>query len=517
MSFRKGCNSMRMIWAAEGGASIEEINAGTHKFLGHKNNQITQRYYTDPSFVAVFVMNRQMKEGASPSVASDHLRDIMSHYTVGKNLPTKMAIADMAKDWSSHVCKVHENLYLGKQIFTTTHTTELPDVVKDLNTALLPMRVCKEFEVDGVKEAFFGEIVSVEEVEDDDGEIAMQLQVRYDDGDEEDLKLEEVQEARDAYITRFSRSSCQFSDAVTRAYAHHCTTSKGKPGTKKACDEWMLAAAVFYSNDEQEHEKVNAKRAREKKLLQLDRLAHLYLITLLHECETQKAYKDTFWAFIKQGNKICGDKVSVARTLLLFCRCLASSSYHSAAVSLPSYNRVLPQARIEQFQFPENPPKWLDFPALKKHAYFPISGAALPQRVVDYVKSDRVESFINERNKACKDAREAAAKKNGNKVTQMKYSTEETATMNRWYKESGCERGVKYFKALLIAKFILAKDGIDGDNALNDRDVYQVHRKITFLQEPLPQATSSSSTTTTTKTASSSESETSGSSDVNQR
>ena len=178
---------------------------------------------------------------------------------------------------------------------------------------------------------------------------------------------------------------------------------------------------------------------------------------------------------------------------------------------------MLPQARIEQFQFPSTPPTWLDFPALKKHPYFPVSGAALPQRVVDYVKSDRVESFINERNKACKPAREAAAKKNGNKVTQIKYSTEETAAMNRWYKESGCERGVKYFKALLIAKYIVAKDGIEGDNALKDRDVYQVHAKITFLQEPIPQATSSSSTTTTTKSASSSDSEASGSSDVNQR
>ncbi len=327
---------MRMIWAAEGGASIEEINAGTHKFLGHKNNQITQRYYTDPSFVAVFVMNRQMKEGASPSVASDHLRDIMSHYTVGKNLPTKMAIADMAKDWSSHVCKVHENLYLGKQIFTTTHTTELPDVVKDLNTALLPMRVCKEFEVDGVKEAFFGEIVSVEEVEDDDGEIAMQLQVRYDDGDEEDLKLEEVQEARDAYITRFSRSSCQFSDAVTRAYAHHCTTSKGKPGTKAACEDWKLAFAVFCTV-EQDCKKSGVKNPREKTLNHLDRLAHLYLITLLHECETQHAYKDTFWKFIEPANKICdreSQKVSVAHFIILLSLFLASSSYLSAAKSL---------------------------------------------------------------------------------------------------------------------------------------------------------------------------------------
>ena len=114
---------------------------------------------------------------------------------------------------------------------------------------------------------------------------------------------------------------------------------------------------------------------------------------------------------------------------------------------------------------------------------------------------------MNQRNKACKAS--------GKKVTQTKYSTEETAAMNRWYKESGCERGVKYFKPMLLAKFILAKDGIDGDNALNDRDVYQVHRKITFLQEPLPQATSSAATTT--KTASSSESETSGSSDINKR
>ena len=124
---------------------------------------------------------------------------------------------------------------------------------------------------------------------------------------------------------------------------------------------------------------------------------------------------------------------------------------------------------------------------------------------------------MNERYEACKDAREAAAKKSGKKFTQTKYQKDETASMNKWYKESGCERGVKYFKPMLLAKFILAKDGIDGDNALKDRDVYQVHQKITFLQEPIPQATSSSSTTTTTKTASSSESETSGSSDINQR
>ena len=179
---------------------------------------------------------------------------------------------------------------------------------------------------------------------------------------------------------------------------------------------------------------------------------------------------------------------------------------------------MLPQARIEQFQFPENPPKWLDFPALKKHAYFPISGAALPQRVVDYVKSDDVKKFVDERNKACKDAREAAAaaKASGKKQMKTKYSQEETASMNKWYKESGCQRGVKYVNPMLLAKYILAKD-FNEDNALKDRDHKQVHRKITFLQEPLPQATSSSSTTTTTKTASSSDSETSGSSDVNQR
>ena len=180
---------------------------------------------------------------------------------------------------------------------------------------------------------------------------------------------------------------------------------------------------------------------------------------------------------------------------------------------------MLPQARIEQFQFPATPPSWLDFPALKKHAYFPISGAALPKDVVNYVKSDRVKAFVNERNKACKEAREAAAaaKASGKKQMKTKYSPKETASMNEWYKESGCERGVKYFKPMLLAKFILAKDGIDGDNALKDRDVYQVHAKITFLQEPIPQATSSSSSTTTTKSASSSDSETSGSSNVNQR
>ena len=170
---------------------------------------------------------------------------------------------------------------------------------------------------------------------------------------------------------------------------------------------------------------------------------------------------------------------------------------------------MLPQARIEQFQFPENPPKWLDFPALKKHAYFPISGAALPKDVIEYTKTDRVKAFVNERNKACKAS--------GKKVTQTKYTSEETASMNKWYKESGCERGVKYFKPILIAKFILAKDGIDGDNFLEYRDVNQVHKKIKFLQEPLPQSTSSSSSATTTKTPSSSNSETSGSSDVNQR
>ena len=306
---------MRMIWAAEGGASIEEIKAGTHKFLGHKNNQITQKYYTDPSIIASFVMNRQMKEGASPSVASKHLRDIMSQYSVGENLPTKIPIFDMARDWSSQDCKNHENLWLGKQIFETKQTTEVPDVVKDLDAALLPLRLCKEFQVNGVKEDFYGEIVSVEEVQDDKGEITSQLKVKYDDGDEEHLTIEEAQEARDAYVKKILSGSdrkraMQFNDAVLSAYAHHCTTSKGKPGTKKACDEWMLAAAVFYSNDEQEYEKVNAKRAREKKVLQLDRLAHLYLITLLHECETQKAYKDTFWAFIKQGNKICDNKDS---------------------------------------------------------------------------------------------------------------------------------------------------------------------------------------------------------------
>ena len=178
---------------------------------------------------------------------------------------------------------------------------------------------------------------------------------------------------------------------------------------------------------------------------------------------------------------------------------------------------MLPQARIEQFQFPATPPTWLDLTALKKHAYFPVSAAALPKDVVEYAKSEDVKAFVDKRNKARKLAREAAAKASGKKRMQTKYTSEETASMNHWYKESGCERGVKYFKPMLLAKFILAKDGIDGDNALKDRDVYQVHAKITFLQEPIPQATSSSSSTTTTKTASSSDSETSGSSDVNQR
>ena len=327
---------MRMIWAAEGGLSIEEVNAGTHKFLGHKNNQMTLRYYTDPSIIAAFVMNRQMKEGASPSVASDHLRDIMSHNTVGKNLPKKITIAEMARDWTSHVCKVHENLWLGKEIFTTTHTTELPDAVKDLDPALLPMRVCKEFDVDGVKEAFFGEIVSVEEVEDDEGEIAMQLQVTYDDGDEEDLKLEEAQQARDAYVTFFlsgtkGQRAWHFNDAVTRAYAHHCTTSKGKPGTKKACEDWKLAYAVFRTV-QQDCKKSGAKEPREKTLIQLERLAHLHLISLLHECETQHAYKQTFWKFVEPANKICNresPKVSVAHFIILLSLFLASSSYLS--------------------------------------------------------------------------------------------------------------------------------------------------------------------------------------------
>ena len=334
---------MRMIWAAEGGLSIEEVNAGTHKFLGHKNNQITQRYYTDPSFVAVFVMNRQLKDGASPSVASNHLRDIMSNYSVGKNLPKKITIAEMAQDWTSQDCKKHENLWLGKQIFETKQTAELPSSLNELDAALLPMRIIKEFEVDEVKEFFFGEIVSVEKVEDADGKISSQLKIIYDDDDKEHLTIEEAQQARDAYVTIFLSGSdrkraYQFSDAVLSAYAHHCTTSEGKPGTKKACDEWMLAAAVFYSNDEQEHEKFNAKRAREKKVLQLDRLAHLHLIALLHECETQHAYKETFWKFIKQGNKICdnkdSDKVSVARFLIILSLYLASSSYLSAAWSL---------------------------------------------------------------------------------------------------------------------------------------------------------------------------------------
>ena len=308
---------MRQIWAAEGGLSIEEVNAGTHKFLGHKNDRITQIYYTDANYTAMYVMNRRLKDGASPTMDSKHLRDIMSQYSVGENLPKKITIAEMAQDWTSQDCKNHENLYLAKLIFMEKHTTEVPDLVKDLNTALLPLRLCKEFQVNGVKEDFYGEIVSVEEVQDDDGEITSQLKVKYDDGDEEHLTVEEAQEARGAYVAKFIKrknvrnvQAYQFYDAVVSAFAHHCTTSKGKPGTKAACDEWMLAAAVFYSNDEQEYEKVNAKRAREKKVLQLDRLAHLYLITLLHECETQKAYKDTFRAFIKQGNKICDNKDS---------------------------------------------------------------------------------------------------------------------------------------------------------------------------------------------------------------
>ena len=334
---------MRMIWAAEGGASIEEINAGTHKFLGHKNNEITQKYYTDPSIIASFVMNRQMKEGASPSVASNHLRDIMSHYTVGKNLPTKIPIFDMARDWSSQDCKNHENLWLGKQMFETKQTTEVPDVVKDLDAALLPLRLCKEFHVNGVKEDFYGEIVSVEEVQDDDGEITSQLKVKYDDGDEEHLRVEEAQEARDAYVKKFIKrknvrnvQAYQFYDAVVSAFAHHCTTSKGKPGTKRASDDWKLAAAIFYTVKDYENI-TGGKRTGVRKLIQLERLAHLHLIALLHECETQKAYKDTFWKFIEPANKINdheSTKVSVARFLIILSLYLASSSYLPAAKSL---------------------------------------------------------------------------------------------------------------------------------------------------------------------------------------
>ena len=84
---------------------------------------------------------------------------------------------------------------------------------------------------------------------------------------------------------------------------------------------------------------------------------------------------------------------------------------------------------------------------------------------------------MNERYEACKDAREAAAKKSGKKFTQTKYQKDETASMNKWYKESGCERGVKYFKPMLLAKYILAKDWFDGDKALEHRDVSQVHSK----------------------------------------
>ena len=333
---------MRQIWAAEGGLSVEQVNAGTHKYLGQKSNAMTEKHYADPSSTAMSVMNRKMKEGASPNVASKYLRDIMSNYSVGKNLPKKMAIADMAKEWSSRDCKKHENLWLGKQIFETKQTAELPSSLNDLDAALLPMRIIKEFQVDEVKEFFFGEIISVEEVEDDDGKISSQLKIIYDDGDKEHLTVEEGQEARDAYVKKILSGSdrkraMQFNDAVLSAYAHHCTTSKGKPGTKRACDEWKLAAAVFYSNDEQEYEKVNAKRAREKKVLQLERLAHLHLIALLHECETQHAYKDTFWDFIEPANKINdheSTKVSVARFLIILSLFLASSSYLSAAKSL---------------------------------------------------------------------------------------------------------------------------------------------------------------------------------------
>ena len=159
-------------------------------------------------------------------------------------------------------------------------------------------------------------------------------------------------------------------------------------------------------------------------------------------------------------------------------------------------------------------------PALKKHPYFPVIAAALPKHVVDYTNSDDVNKFINERYEACKNARTADAKASGKKRTQTSYNKAETDSMNRWYKKTGCERGIKYLKPILIAKYILAKDWFDsdGDKALENRDAWQIHEKIKFLQEPLPQSTSSSSTTTTTtKTASSSDSEASGSSDVNQR
>ena len=177
---------------------------------------------------------------------------------------------------------------------------------------------------------------------------------------------------------------------------------------------------------------------------------------------------------------------------------------------------MLPQACIEQFQFPSTPPNWLDLPALKKHPYFPVIAAALPKHVVEYANSDDVKKFIDERYEACKNARTADAKASGKKRTQTNYNKAETDSMNRWYEKSGCQRGVKYVNPMLLAKYVLAKD-FNEDNALKDRDHKQVHEKIKFLQEPLPQSTSSSSTTTTTKSASSSDSETSGSSDINQR
>ncbi len=257
---------------------------------------------------------------------SKHLRDIMSQYSVGENLPKKITIAEMAQDWSSPDCKNHENLWLAKQVYMKKHTAEVPDSVKDLDAALLPMRLCKEFEVDEVKEVFFGEIVSVEEVQDADGKITSQLKVKYDDGDEEHLTVEEAQEARDAYVANFIKrknvrnvQAYQFYDAVQSAFAHHCVTSKGKPGTKSASDDWKLAAAVFYTVKDYENI-TGGKRTGVRKLIQLDRLAHLHLITLLHECETQKAYKDTFWDFIEPANKINDHEstnVSVAQFIII--------------------------------------------------------------------------------------------------------------------------------------------------------------------------------------------------------
>ena len=115
-SMRKGFVSRQQLYNAGNGQAFMDLDTGTSRMLGHRNEGTRARYYLDPVNTSLVIANRPPWENKKIRTNAD-MEDILSRGTAHSNRPERPEVEDIAADLSVLMCKEYPNLFRAKCLF----------------------------------------------------------------------------------------------------------------------------------------------------------------------------------------------------------------------------------------------------------------------------------------------------------------------------------------------------------------------------------------------------------------